>query len=205
MSTIVVGLSGGVDSSVAAALLREAGHDVVGVTLRTAPWDEPERPGQPIRILLLGRDGGGRAAGGAAARDPLLPPQPRARVRRARDRRLHARVRRGPHAEPLRRLQPRGQVRHAAPARARVGRGGGRDRPLRPRRPGPAHGPRCCSSRRATPAKDQSYFLWPLTPGAARPGALSGRRARRSPRSARAPARSGSRRRPRRRARSSAS
>lgn len=41
MSTIVVGLSGGVDSSVAAALLREAGHDLVGVTLRTAPWEEP--------------------------------------------------------------------------------------------------------------------------------------------------------------------
>ena len=42
MSTIVVGLSGGVDSSVAAALLREAGHQVVGVTLRTAPWEEPQ-------------------------------------------------------------------------------------------------------------------------------------------------------------------
>src|SRR5688500_18665457 len=44
MSTIVVGLSGGVDSSVAAALLREAGHDVVGVTLRTAAWDAPSDP-----------------------------------------------------------------------------------------------------------------------------------------------------------------
>jgi tRNA-specific 2-thiouridylase len=30
-----------VDSSVAAALLREAGHDVVAVTLRTAPWEDP--------------------------------------------------------------------------------------------------------------------------------------------------------------------
>jgi tRNA-uridine 2-sulfurtransferase len=39
---MIVGLSGGVDSSVAAALLREAGHDVVGVTLRTAPWAAPE-------------------------------------------------------------------------------------------------------------------------------------------------------------------
>jgi tRNA-specific 2-thiouridylase len=27
---------------VAAALLREAGHEVVGITLRTAPWEEPE-------------------------------------------------------------------------------------------------------------------------------------------------------------------
>jgi len=39
---IVVGMSGGVDSSVAAALLVEQGHDVVGVTLRVWPWREPE-------------------------------------------------------------------------------------------------------------------------------------------------------------------
>src|SRR5207342_1846114 len=37
---IVVGMSGGVDSSVAAALLVERGHEVVGVTLRVWPWEE---------------------------------------------------------------------------------------------------------------------------------------------------------------------
>ena len=37
---IVVGMSGGVDSSVAAALLSEAGHEVVGVTMRVWPWQE---------------------------------------------------------------------------------------------------------------------------------------------------------------------
>ncbi len=39
---IVVGLSGGVDSSVAAALLVEQGFDVVGVTLRVWPWRESD-------------------------------------------------------------------------------------------------------------------------------------------------------------------
>jgi tRNA-uridine 2-sulfurtransferase len=41
---IVVGLSGGVDSSVAAALLVEQGFDVVGITLRVWPWQESEDP-----------------------------------------------------------------------------------------------------------------------------------------------------------------
>ena len=39
---IVVGMSGGVDSSVAAALLVEQGYEVVGVTLRVWPWRQPE-------------------------------------------------------------------------------------------------------------------------------------------------------------------
>ncbi len=39
---IVVGMSGGVDSSVAAALLLEQGCEVIGITLRVWPWREPE-------------------------------------------------------------------------------------------------------------------------------------------------------------------
>lgn len=39
---VVVAMSGGVDSSVAAALLVEEGLEVVGVTLRVWPWKEPD-------------------------------------------------------------------------------------------------------------------------------------------------------------------
>jgi tRNA-specific 2-thiouridylase len=46
MERIVVGMSGGVDSSVAAALLVEQGYDVVGVTLRVWPGREA---GDPVK------------------------------------------------------------------------------------------------------------------------------------------------------------
>jgi len=43
MARVIVGMSGGVDSSVTAALLKQAGHDVTGVTLNVWP-DLPNMP-----------------------------------------------------------------------------------------------------------------------------------------------------------------
>src|SRR3954468_6639178 len=43
MARVIVGMSGGVDSSVTAGLLKQAGHDVIGVTLNVWP-DLPNMP-----------------------------------------------------------------------------------------------------------------------------------------------------------------
>jgi len=40
MAKVLLGMSGGVDSSVAAALLREEGHDVIGMTIKTYNYDD---------------------------------------------------------------------------------------------------------------------------------------------------------------------
>lgn len=49
MSRIIVGMSGGVDSSVTAYLLKKAGHEVIGITMRTWESDDYESGRMIIR------------------------------------------------------------------------------------------------------------------------------------------------------------
>lgn len=51
---IAVGLSGGVDSSVALALLKKQGYDVIGITMKI--WDNSYPPGKPGRHSCFGPD-----------------------------------------------------------------------------------------------------------------------------------------------------
>ena len=114
--TVLVAMSGGVDSSVAAALLVEQGHRVIGVTMKTFCYSEVEGPSQ----TCCGLDGIMDARrGGRPARDPALRLRRGAGLHPRRDRRLRVRVRRGPHAQPVRALQREHEVPRPAPAAAR--------------------------------------------------------------------------------------
>ena len=89
MSRILVAMSGGVDSSVAAALLHEQGHEVVGVWMRLHDVADSYSEFKKS-CCSLGRRRR-RPPGRGPARDPVLRHEPRARVRGGR----HRAVRRG--------------------------------------------------------------------------------------------------------------
>ena len=157
---IVVAMSGGVDSSVAAALLAEQGHEVIGLSMQL--YDQSE--GQTSFGSCCSLDDLHDARRVAAAhRHPALHRELRAAVRRAGRLELRQRVRRRPDAAALRALQQRPEVRDAARAR-RAASAPTRSRPATTRASSATRRPAAIVLKRGVdPAKDQSYFLFSLT------------------------------------------
>ncbi len=157
---IVVAMSGGVDSSVAASLLAEAGHDVIGLSMQL--YDQRESP-EAFGSCCSLDDSAGRPPCGSVHRHPALPGQLRGRVPGRRSCAISSdEYAVGPHADSLRALQCRSEVRAPRRARRWLRRRLGRDRPLRAvafdedrRGFKPAAQPDA--------DKDQSYFLFSLT------------------------------------------
>ena len=139
---VLVAMSGGVDSSVAAALAVEAGWDVTGVHLKLADTPGHLQVQGKGCCTLADADDARRVAGTLG--HPVLRLGHGRGVPAGGGRRLRRRVRRRPHPEPVRPLQRAGQGgRAAGPGpRPRLRRPG--HRPLRPGRGRPAvPGGRC--------------------------------------------------------------
>ncbi len=153
---VVVAMSGGVDSSVAAALLREAGYDVVGVSMLLASRPAASvRAGQGCCSLEDFRD-----ARRVAARlgIPYYVWNLARRVSHPGDGRLHRRVPARTDAESVRALQPGPQVRRAVATSGRPRRRADRHRSLCPR----AHRRRRADPPAARPGHRKGPELLPL-------------------------------------------
>ena len=120
----LVAMSGGVDSAAAAQLAIDAGDDVVAVTLEL--WADPatdeERSCCSPRAVLGARE----LAHGMGI--PHVTLDLRERFRADGGGRVPGRVRRRPHAQPLRALQRRGALRRDARPGGRARRGAARHR-----------------------------------------------------------------------------
>ena len=184
---VLVAMSGGVDSSVAAAFLRERGYDVVGVAMRLAPESAGSIGGAAARYLLLARGFRGRAPGRGADGFSVLCGRSARGVWRPRDRTISSpNMSRGRTPNPCvmcnREIKfDRLRERAAALGADYVATGHYAHIERDPR--GRFH-----LLRAADAAKDQSYFLFTLGQ-ASSPHAVSARRDDQGPRCARARAR----------------
>ena len=155
---VVVAMSGGVDSSATAALLKAQGYDVVGITLQLYDHGAATHrkgaccAGQDIHDARNVAERIGIPHYVLDYEEPLP---------RGGDRRLCRELRLRRDAGALHRVQPDGQVPRPARHRARARRAGARDRPLCRLAP-LADGSRALLCA-ADAERDQSYFLFATT------------------------------------------
>ena len=155
---VVVAMSGGVDSSVVAALVKQAGYDVVGVTLQLYDHGAAtHRAG----ACCAGQDIHDARDVAARLGIPALRARLRGALPRGGDRAFRRELCAGRDADPLRLLQPDGQVRRPAGDGARARR-------RRAWRPAITCARALVDGRRALfrPVdldRDQSYFLFATT------------------------------------------
>ena len=156
---VVVAMSGGVDSSVTAALLKSQGYDVVGITLQLYDHGAAtHRKG----ACCAGRDIHDARNVADLDRHPALRAGLRKPFSRGGDRQFRRQLRAGRDAGALHRVQPLGQIPRPAGDRARPRRLRARHRPLR--RLAPVSRTARALHCAADSDRDQSYFLFATTP-----------------------------------------
>jgi tRNA-specific 2-thiouridylase len=159
---IVVGMSGGVDSSVAAALLVEQGYDVVGITMRVAPSPTGEETASRFGSCCgtEATDDAREVARALGIRHYLL------NMADEFERKVIGNfvAAYGAGRTPVPCVACNSDLKFGSllGARTGVGRRRRRDRPLRAHRARFRDGPPSASARR-DPRKDQTDFLWPLS------------------------------------------